>query len=175
MDQAWLWGRISCCAIASIVLSSACHAMSLMSDTGGDGNNTSDVDSDDPEVRQESWVYVSIPRFGFAPLQDVLEYGSPANIAMLDVGEPIESYEPVPVHGPTANTNNAALVFLMLPERCLGDFNYDGVVDLYDATLFTIAFVNQDPSADLTRDGRIDIRDQILFVTLATLPCYSAW
>ena len=175
MDQVWLWGRVSCCAIASIALSSTSHAMSFSSDTGGGDNTTSDVDSGDPEVRQESWVYVSIPRYGFATLQDVLDYGSPANIAMLEVGEPIESYEPVSVHGPTANTNNAALVFLMLPERCLGDFNNDGAVDLYDATLFTIAFINHDLSADLTRDGRIDIRDQILFVTLATLPCYSAW
>ena len=174
MGRNRLFERVTCTVLASLALSPACHAFPLLIEGAGD-DGSSDASSNDPEVRYESWMYVSIPRFGIASLQDTLEPGTAANIAMLDVGEPIEQYEPVAVHGPTPSVNNAALAILMLPERCLGDYNDDGNVDLYDAPFFTIAFLDQDRAADLTRDGIIDIRDQMVFVALATLPCQNAW
>lgn len=139
-----------------------------------DGQNGSSS-SGDPQVRQEHWEYVRIPRFGIASLQRVLEVGSSANLAFLDVGEPIENYQPVALHAPIASVNNGAAVVYMLPERCLGDYNNNGYIDLEDVATFAYAYFSGDIAADLSGDGQIDVRDQILFLHLATIPCYSAW
>lgn len=129
----------------------------------------------DLQYRQEPWEFVSIPRFGIAPLQEVLEVGSAANLAWLSVGEPIDRYLSVPLYAPHASVNNGASLVYMLPERCLGDLNNNGHIDFDDAILFAIAYLNGDRAADLSGDGFIDIRDQILFLHLATIPCFSAW
>lgn len=135
----------------------------------------SDAPVGDVSERQESWIYMRIPRFGVASLQAVLEEGSPANLAWLDVGQPIELYQPVPLLAPTANGNNGAISVRMLPEHCLGDFDWDGSVGWTDAILFTQIFLNGHHAADLTGDGILDIRDHILFLHLATVPCVDAW
>ena len=108
-------------------------------------------------------------------MQDVREEGSLANLAFQDVGEPIEFYEPIPMLGTTPNVNNGAVVIHMLPQRCLGDYNSDGIVNLYDAPYFIEAYLAMDLSADLSRDGAIDVRDQMTFMLLNTMPCVSAW
>jgi hypothetical protein len=144
------------------------------SDDGSDGGD-SGSNSGGPGDRQESWVFVSLPRYGLAPLQEVTEPGSPANTAWSLIGEPLDFYQQIPMNAPFANENNGAIVVLMLPERCMGDYNSDGAVDLYDLIVFAEAYIAMDPIADLTRDQRIDVRDQILFFQLATMPCVSAW
>lgn len=122
-----------------------------------------------------SWLFVQIPRFGVAPLQEVLEEGSPANLAWRTIGQPIQSYRPVAMHAPIPNENNGAVMVLILPDFCLGDFNGDGRVNMHDVSLFMTAYLNMDPAADLTRDSRVDVRDQILFFHLLTIPCVDGW
>jgi len=139
--------------------------------TGGNGM----ADTDTPGERQESWIFVQIPRYGVASLQSVLEDGTPANLAWLDIGQPIELYQPVPMLAPMANENNGAISVLMLPERCLGDFDWDGTVGWTDAVLFTQLFLNGHDSADLSDDGVLDFRDHIVFLHLATVPCVDGW
>ena len=63
----------------------------------------------------------------------------------------------------------------MLPARCLGDFNNDGVVNLYDTALFVELYLAEDPRADLTFDGVVDILDQMAFILLTTMPCIDYW
>lgn len=130
---------------------------------------------DEFDSRPESWVYIRLPRFGIASLQDVVTVGTPAHDAWLNIGEPLEAYEPIAIFTDTANNNNGAITMLMLPERCLGDFDGDGSVGWSDALLFTQFFLNGHQAADLTGDGFVDIRDQILFLHLATVPCVDAW
>ncbi len=154
------------------------YACSLTDDNTGQNGSDIQHGSDDagnPSDRQAQWIYVSIPRHGIATLQSVLEPGSRANIAWLDVGEPFESYTQVPLIAPNPNIHSGASVLLILPERCLGDFNNNGGIDLDDVAIFTVAYINQDPIADLSRDGQVDLRDQIVFLQLATIPCHSAW
>lgn len=149
------------------------HAQHDPAPAGSDGNNNADADA--PGERQESWIFVQIPRYGLASLQSVLEDGSPANLAWQAIGQPIELYQPVPMLAPTANENNGAISVLMLPERCLGDFDWDGSVGWNDAVLFTQIFLNGHDAADLSGDGVLDIRDQILFLHLSTVPCVDGW
>lgn len=153
----------------------ACSIYEEQSDQSSDEDHTGANDAGNPSDRLEQWVYVDVPHFGLAPLQAVLEAGTQANSAWLEIGEPIEHYESIALHAPNATVNNGALVVRMLPERCLGDFNNNGQIDLEDVAAFTDAYVNDYSAADLTGDSIIDIRDQILFLHLATIPCHSAW
>lgn len=155
------------------------YALSILlpADTNSDSSSRASDSTgfDDWSLHREQWIYVQVPRFGLVPLQDVVEPGSPANVAWLTVGAPTSLYQPIPMHAPVPNTNNGAILVLMLPERCLGDFNMDGRVDLYDAGLFAAAYAAMDLSADLTGDLRINVHDQVLFLLLATMPCVNAW
>ena len=163
--------RVALCLFASF---SGMHAFAS-SNSNQDTHGSSGNDAGDPGMQQERWQYVEIPRFGIASMQQVLEVGSPANIAWLNIGEPIEHYQVVALQSPIANVNNGALVLYILPERCLGDFNNNGHIDLEDVVTFAIAYLNGEPAADVSGDGQIDVRDQILFLHLASIPCYSAW
>ena len=163
------------CVCAIVASQTLCYADAQSSSSDDDGSSGDGSWAGEPGDRQEAWIFVSIPRYGVVPLQELQDQNTSAYLAWLDVGEPIESYEPVAMHSLVANDNNGAVVVLMLPERCLGDFNNDGRVDLYDAPAFVEAFLREDPRADLTRDGWFDIRDQILFLQLTTIPCVNGW
>lgn len=119
----------------------------------------------------EAWMFVSIPEFGTFSLLEVLEEGSAGWDAFAAFGEPIESYEPIDIFIPIANTNNAGVTVLMPVVSCLGDFNYDGIVDSGDLVVFAQAYIDGDQLADITYDGNIDIADQLLFFDLATSGC----
>ena len=143
--------------------------------TSNDPPQSSNSTTDDPIARAESWEYVLIPGHGLVQMQELLDEQSEAYVAWEAVGEPIESYEPIAVHAMNPNENNGAVQIRMLPQRCYGDFNQDGRVDMFDLQLFLDAYYANDDSADLNRDGRIDTWDQMTFVLLTTLPCVDAW
>lgn len=56
-------------------------------------------------------------------------------------------------------------------ERCAGDFNGDGVVDLRDINDFISAFLGQEPEADFDNNGVFDLQDVNLFVAFFTSGC----
>ncbi|MBO6739516.1 MAG: hypothetical protein JJ916_06630 [Phycisphaerales bacterium] len=172
----WICRPSWACVAALCVLLNPTSSVQVANASDQTNDNGSDSGNDqDPGTRYEQWMFVSVPLYGIASMQEVLEEGSPANLAFLSVGEPIESYEPVPMLGTTQTVHNGAVVIHMLPQRCLGDYNDDGVVNLYDAPYFIDAYVSMDMSADLSRDGAIDVRDQMTFMLLNTMPCASAW
>lgn len=161
-------------ALTTLALISAGSSAHYFSDTS-DGSNSEDTGSNGYETRFEPWMFVSVPQHGIVPLQDVMDEASEAFHAFMDIGEPLDSYQPVDMLGTNQNAHNGAVVVYILPLNCLGDYNGDHVVNTYDLSYFIEYYVNQDPEADLTRDGRVDLRDQTLFVALTSLPCYDAW
>jgi hypothetical protein len=172
------WGRAgmgaSCYALATLALIAAGSSAHYFSDTSSDPD--SDQGSNNTyETRFEPWMFVSVPRHGIVPLQDAMDEGSDAFHAFMSVGEPLDSYRPIDMLGINQNAHNGAVVVFMLPLNCLGDYNGDHVVNTYDLAYFIEYYVNEDPAADLTRDGYVDLRDQTLFIALNTLPCYDAW
>ena len=156
-----LWVSVSGLSL-SISGTTVAHASWISDHTGDQGTNV-DTGTTGSETRYEQWQYVSIPQFGIASVQEALTEGTAANEAFESVGEPIQ------------NNNNGAVVVYMLPLRCLGDYNADNVVNLYDMPYFIDYYLAQDPAGDLTRDGLVDIRDQILFIELTAHLCYDAW
>tara|TARA_E500000318_G_scaffold8683_1_gene7922 strand:- start:42457 stop:43002 length:546 start_codon:yes stop_codon:yes gene_type:complete len=168
-----LWVSVSGLSL-SISGTTVAHASWISDHTGDQGTNV-DTGTTGSETRYEQWQYVSIPQFGIASVQEALTEGTAANEAFESVGEPIESYEPQSLLGTIQNNNNGAVVVYMLPLRCLGDYNADNVVNLYDMPYFIDYYLAQDPAGDLTRDGLVDIRDQILFIELTAHLCYDAW
>ena len=154
--------------------------LSVLYASGSDGDDgASDEDPahnlDDWIAHQEPWIYVQVPRYGLVQLRHVLDEETVAHTAWSLIGEPIESYEPIIMHAPMVNAHNGGIVVLMLPERCIGDFNDDGRVNLYDVALFMDAYLAFDLAADLNRDQRVNIHDQMLFLNLITLPCVNGW
>lgn len=130
---------------------------------------------DDLVGYEESWIYVSVPEYGNFLLREVLEVGTRGWYAVESFGVPIEQY--VPAYAFTTNptrTNNGVVILIPEP-HCLGDFNNDGVVNAADITLFTMAYIAGDLSADLTGNGILDIFDQILFIQLATMGCVNSY
>lgn len=168
--------RVLCTSVCAIATSLAFSSDEQTTEPSETTDTTEDgAWADGLGERQEAWIFISIPRYGIVSLQELHDQSTAAYTAWLDVGEPLESYQPVALHTNMANNNNGGIELLMLPERCLGDFNADGLVDLYDIPAFLDAYLRQDPSADLTRDGAFDIRDQILFLELSTMPCVNGW
>lgn len=127
------------------------------------------------EWAHEPWCFIRIPGLGVAPLSEALTPGSVAHGAMLVVGAPLEAYEPVSVFSVAPDAHNAGVLIYVLGRRCLGDFNGDGRVDVYDAGLFMEAYLREAPEADLSLDGVIDARDQMVFMLLSSMPCVDAW
>lgn len=56
-------------------------------------------------------------------------------------------------------------------ERCLPDFDGDGVVDTRDVIVFLAAWNLGEPGADFNGDGRIDTRDVVLFLNAWVAGC----
>lgn len=160
--------------LASLLSISVSHA-DVTDYMGGSDTDSNNDGLPDTDVDYPSWIFLSLPGYGIASLQNVATDGTPAREAFIDIGEPLSSYVPTPVFASFQSAADGAIAIFMLPERCLGDFNNDGVVNLYDAPLFVDAYLSMDLSADLSRDGRIDARDHMTFMLLLTMPCVSAW
>lgn len=162
--------------ILACLMGATIGANAMISDQNNGSNPDTDTDQpDDPEIRFEDWVFVSIPDFGIVPMQDAMDPSSESNLAMMLHGAPFEAYEPVSVHATNQDRNNGAVLIYMLPQRCLGDFNSDGIVNLYDTALFVELFLAGDLRADLTFDGVVDVLDQMAFILLTTMPCVDYW
>jgi len=119
----------------------------------------------------ESWVFVSVPEVGVFSLREVLEIGTPGWQAFMDHGLPLDGYEPINVFSAGPSQSNAGVVVLMPEQHCLGDFNGDDVITNDDMVLFADAYFANDPAADLTGNGTIDIYDQFLFISLISMGC----
>ncbi len=168
-----LWTSVGCftLCITSITLA---HA-TMTSDQTGDDGSTENTTPGETETRFEPWMFVSVPQHGVASLQDVMTEGTEAFEAFMSVGEPLDSYSPIDMLGTNQNANNGAVVMYFLPQNCLGDYDSDGAVTAFDLPYFIEYYVAEDPEADLTRDGQVDVRDQVLFVELTNHACYDAW
>ncbi|VAX39033.1 hypothetical protein MNBD_PLANCTO03-264 [hydrothermal vent metagenome] len=73
-------------------------------------------------------------------------------------------------------TNNLAEPLVVqagavLWERCMADFNRDGVVNTLDVIDFFDAWAIGDPSADLNGDGSVDTRDVLTYLNAWTVGC----
>jgi streptogramin lyase len=94
--------------------------------------------------------------------------GSPGTW-ILDVSlnaRPVGPYRPTrPQHLASLAVRDAAI------ERCAGDFNGDGVLDLADVNAFVAAFTGQLPSGDLDGNGVWDLNDVNRFVGLFLAGC----
>tara|TARA_R110002111_G_C5970004_1_gene370247 strand:- start:79 stop:897 length:819 start_codon:yes stop_codon:yes gene_type:complete len=60
---------------------------------------------------------------------------------------------------------------VVVPDSCSADFNIDGVLNYFDVSSFVLAYVAQDPAADLVGDGAIDPRDLFEFLSLFNAGC----
>jgi len=161
--------------IASTAFSSMCVCLPVHDEPSNDpsshdGGSIPDQDIDAQEM-VEAWIYLTVPNHGTYRLRDVLTEGSAGWAAFADYGEPIESYEPINIFTPNLSPNRIGLVVLMPIVYCMGDFNFDRIIDAQDLVLFAQAYLAGDLSADLTGDGQIDIADQLFFFELATGGC----
>lgn len=147
----------------------------LKENTGSDGQTGAGLSVEDLLIYQENWIYVAVPEHGNYPLQEILQIGTPGWAAFQDVGISIDAYEPVALVAPIANVNNTGVVVMMLSAQCLGDYNHDSVVNALDAPLFGAAYVAGDLSADLNRNGYLELIDQMIFISLVGRPCVPAW
>ena len=79
---------------------------------------------------------------------------------------------PVGPYRPTRPQHLASLAVRDLAiERCAGDFNGDGVLDLADINGFIVAFVNQMPQGDLDGNGIFDLSDVNIFIVGFSAGC----
>ena len=136
-----------------------------------DGTPNDNTQSDSAEVYVEPWMYISLPDGGIYSMREVLKVGTPGWDAFVLAGHPIENYDPTDIFMTNTLRNSYGIVVLMLAQRCLGDFNDDGVVDARDIVLYAQAFLEGDLAADLTGNGIIDIFDQLFFIELANTGC----
>lgn len=88
---------------------------------------------------------------------------------ILDVSlnaRPVGPYRPTrPQHLASLAVRDAAI------ERCAGDFNGDGTLDLSDVNLFITAFIGQQPAGDLDGNGVWDLNDVNRFVSFFLAGC----
>ncbi|MBL4697243.1 MAG: hypothetical protein JKX70_00265 [Phycisphaerales bacterium] len=136
-------------------------------DDGGGGS----AQSIDEQDFIEPWMYLTVPEDATYSLREVLTFGTPGWEAFGSSGYQLDEFEPIHVFAELPTLNNGGIVILMIVDRCLGDFNGNGMVDAGDIILFAHAYFAGDIEADLTRDGVIDFDDQSLFLELVRMGC----
>lgn len=122
----------------------------------------------------EPWMYIHVPGYGTYSMREVNRAGSEGQWAFDSYNKPLVAYEPIAIFVPSTSQPDAGLTVLIPIVRCLGDFTGDHVVDAGDLLPFALAFLADDLSADLNGDGVLDIVDQLVFFTLATMGCVQA-